>query len=216
MTDFGDAEERAPMTRTEAGDYEVVVVGAGASGIGAAIRLRQAGIDDVVVLEKAPELGGTWRDNTYPGCACDVPSALYSYSFAPNAEWTRAFAKQVEIRDYLSATALRFGVRPQVRLGAEVLRMQWDGSAQRWQLETTAGDFPARCSTPRGGITTSTSPASGSRSWAPVPRPCSSSRRSRAGSAGWSCSSAPRSGCCPSRTTMCRARNGGCCDRFRA
>src|SRR2546429_259506 len=71
--------------------FAVLVVGAGASGLGAAIRLGQAGVDDLAVLEKAGSLGGTWRDNTYPGCACDVPSALYSYSFAPNPGSTRAF-----------------------------------------------------------------------------------------------------------------------------
>src|SRR5881275_1520496 len=95
--------------------FAVLVIGAGASGLGAAIRLRQAGVDDLAVLEKAPDLGGTWRDNTYPGCACDVPSALYSYSFAPNPGWTRAFAQQPEIRSYLRSTAQRFGVADRIR-----------------------------------------------------------------------------------------------------
>ncbi|TCO35530.1 cation diffusion facilitator CzcD-associated flavoprotein CzcO [Kribbella steppae] len=123
---------------------DVVVVGAGASGIGAAIRLLQAGITDFTVLEKSSELGGTWRDNTYPGCACDVPSALYSYSFAPNPSWTRAFAGQSEIRSYLSDTAARYGVTPYIRCGVEMLRAQWDGAAQRWLLETSDGPLEAR------------------------------------------------------------------------
>jgi cation diffusion facilitator CzcD-associated flavoprotein CzcO len=138
------AQHATTTARTGSGDYEVVVVGAGASGLGAAIQLKRAGISDVVLVEKATAVGGTWRDNTYPGCACDVPSALYSYSFAPNSEWTRGFAKQEEIRDYLGATARRFGVDRQVRLGAEVHRMQWDETAQRWQLHTSAGDYTAR------------------------------------------------------------------------
>jgi cation diffusion facilitator CzcD-associated flavoprotein CzcO len=80
---------------------DVVIIGAGISGIGAAIRPRQAGFHDVVVLEKADSLGGTWRDNTYPGCACNVPSALYSYAFAQKGDWSRVFAPQAEIAAYV-------------------------------------------------------------------------------------------------------------------
>ena len=123
---------------------EVAVIGAGASGIGAAIRLRQAGIDDVVVLDKGDGLGGTWRDNTYPGCACDVPSALYSFSFAPNPEWTRAFAKQPEIRAYLRSVAEKHGVLPHIRTRTEVIESRWDEQARRWTLQTTAGQISAR------------------------------------------------------------------------
>jgi cation diffusion facilitator CzcD-associated flavoprotein CzcO len=122
----------------------VVVIGAGASGIGAAVKLRQAGIDDFVVLEKGTDLGGTWRDNTYPGCACDVPSALYSYSFAPNPEWTRAFAQQPEIRRYLEKTADTFDVRKHVRFGVEVLDARWDPESNVWQLDTTKGQYSAQ------------------------------------------------------------------------
>ncbi len=124
--------------------FEVLVVGAGASGLGAAIRLGQAGVTDLAVLEKADSLGGTWRDNTYPGCACDVPSALYSYSFAPNPEWTRAFAGQPEIRAYLHETAARFGVTEKIRYGVEVTRSQWNPRDGRWELETSAGPYTAR------------------------------------------------------------------------
>ncbi|RJQ81261.1 NAD(P)/FAD-dependent oxidoreductase [Pseudonocardiaceae bacterium YIM PH 21723] len=123
---------------------KVVVIGAGASGLGAAIRLKQQGITDFVVLEKAAELGGTWRDNTYPGCACDVPSALYSYSFAPNPEWTRAYAGQAEIQRYLLSVADRYGVRDKIDFGTELRAARWDEDAQLWRLETSAGDYTAQ------------------------------------------------------------------------
>ena len=90
----------------------VAIVGAGFGGLGAAIRLLQSGERDIVVLEKADDIGGTWRDNTYPGCACDVPSVLYSFSFAPNPDWSRSFSGQQEIWDYLRACVDRFDLRP--------------------------------------------------------------------------------------------------------
>ena len=90
--------------------HEAVVVGTGFGGLAAAIELQRNGIDDVVLLEKADSLGGTWRDNRYPGCACDIPSHLYSFSFAPSARWSRAYAEQPEIWDYLRRVADEFGV----------------------------------------------------------------------------------------------------------
>jgi cation diffusion facilitator CzcD-associated flavoprotein CzcO len=125
-------------------ETNVLVIGAGLSGIGAAIRLQQAGTTDLVVLEKADDLGGTWRDNTYPGCACDVPSALYSYSFAPKPTWTRAFARQAEIRGYLHDVADRFEVRDKIRFGVEVQRAQWHETSQRWHVDTNRGSWSAR------------------------------------------------------------------------
>lgn len=86
----------------------IVVVGAGFSGIGLAVELREAGFDDLLILERADDLGGTWRANTYPGCACDVPSQLYSYSFAPNPHWSRTYGTQPEILEYLRSVAVRF------------------------------------------------------------------------------------------------------------
>ncbi len=124
--------------------FDVAIIGAGCSGIGAAVRLRQAGFGDLVVLEKAGEVGGTWRENTYPGCACDVPSALYSYSFAPNPDWSRAFAGQEEIWRYLRRVADEHGVRPAIRFGAEVLDARWDEDTRVWRLATRAGAFVAR------------------------------------------------------------------------
>lgn len=123
-------------------EHEVVVIGAGASGIGAAIRLREQGITDFVVLEKGPGVGGTWRDNTYPGCACDVPSRLYSYTFAPNPDWSRVFAGQPEILTYLQDTADRHGVTHHLRLGVEVHTARWANG--HWRLSTSAGDITAR------------------------------------------------------------------------
>lgn len=123
---------------------EVAVLGAGFAGIGAAIRFKQAGITDFVVLEKASEIGGVWRENTYPGCACDVPSALYSYSFAPNPHWSRMFAEQAEIKAYIKDTAERYGVMPFVELNHEMLETTWDNKQKHWIVKTNAGVFFAR------------------------------------------------------------------------
>src|SRR5580765_393068 len=90
----------------------IAIIGAGFGGIGLGIRLRQAGLMDFVILEKSDSVGGVWRANTYPGAACDVPSHLYSFSFAPKADWSRSFSPQAEIQSYLRRTATDFGVRP--------------------------------------------------------------------------------------------------------
>jgi cation diffusion facilitator CzcD-associated flavoprotein CzcO len=121
----------------------VAIVGAGFGGIGAAIRLKQQGIDDFVVLERASRLGGTWRDNTYPGCACDVPSHLYSFSFAPNPNWTNTFSPQGEIWEYLEACTDRFGVRDKIRFNADVRGASWDDATNQWTIDTTVGEFTA-------------------------------------------------------------------------
>ena len=123
--------------------HRVAIIGTGFAGLGMGIRLKQAGIDDFVVLERAPDVGGTWRDNTYPGCQCDVPSHLYSFSFAPNPGWSRTFSHQEEIWDYLRDCAERFGITPHVRLNREVLEAAWDEEAGVWRLETSSGDLTA-------------------------------------------------------------------------
>lgn len=122
----------------------VAVIGAGFSGVGAAIALRQAGYDDVVVLEKEAVLGGTWRDNTYPGCACDVPSALYSFSYAQKPDWSRFYATQPEIERYLRDVAANAGVLPSIRCGVRVEGASWDDGAGRWRLETSDGRWDAQ------------------------------------------------------------------------
>jgi len=117
----------------------VAIVGAGFGGIGIAIRLRQAGFDDLVVFERADDVGGTWRDNSYPGCACDVPSHLYSFSFAPNPGWTRSFSGQAEIWEYLRRCVDAYGLKSNLRLGCEVLGATWDQTTGRWCLDTSDG-----------------------------------------------------------------------------
>ena len=118
-------------------------MGAGFSGLCMAIRLRQEGIEDFVVLEKAGEVGGTWRDNTYPGCQCDIPSALYSFSFAPNPDWTRFYPLQSEIREYLLRCVRDFELTPYIRLDHEVRGAAWDGEAGLWRVETSRGALAA-------------------------------------------------------------------------
>ncbi|GAA2654531.1 NAD(P)/FAD-dependent oxidoreductase [Streptomyces vastus] len=121
----------------------VAVVGSGFGGLGAAVRLRREGITDFVVLERAGSVGGTWRDNSYPGCACDVPSHLYSFSFAPNPDWPRTFSGQEHIRAYLEHVSDVFRLRPHLRFNSEVKRMTWDGERLRWEIETSSGNLTA-------------------------------------------------------------------------
>ena len=123
--------------------HRTVIVGAGFSGIGMAIRLLEDGERDFVLLERASDLGGTWRDNTYPGCRCDVPSHLYSFSFAPNPRWSATFSPQPEILEYLRGVADRFGVRPHVRFDTELESAEWDADEARWRIETSQGALTA-------------------------------------------------------------------------
>jgi cyclohexanone monooxygenase len=109
-----------------------------------AIKLKREGIEDFVVLERDQQVGGTWWANTYPGCGCDVPSHLYSFSFAPNPDWTRTYSKQPEIEAYLQRVAEDFGVTRHVRLGTTVTGARWDDDARRWTVETDQGDVSAR------------------------------------------------------------------------
>jgi len=121
-------------------DTYVLIVGSGFAGLGMAIRLKQAGIDDFVVLEQASGIGGTWRDNHYPGAACDVQSHLYSFSFEPWPEWSREFAPQKEILAYLEHCADKYGVRPHIRFGARVTRARWNEDESVWEVATSDGD----------------------------------------------------------------------------
>lgn len=121
--------------------HRVIVIGGGFAGLGAAIKLKQAGIQDFILLEKADELGGVWRENTYPGCACDVPSALYSYSFEPNPTWSRVFAGQAEIKQYLQNTAQKYQVLPHVHFNHEALAATWSDTKQCWIIKTNQGEL---------------------------------------------------------------------------
>ncbi len=124
-------------------DVRVLVIGAGPSGIATAIALREAGVHDYLVLEQGTDVGGTWRDNTYPGCGCDVPSAWYSYSFDPNPFWSRFYSRQPEILRYFRASARRHGVHQDIRFGVRVLRADWDDRTHRWTVRTTDGEYTA-------------------------------------------------------------------------
>lgn len=131
------------MTSAHGSHHRLVVVGSGFAGIGLGIQLLQHGETDFVVLEKADEVGGTWRDNTYPGVQCDVETSLYSFSFAPNPHWTRRFGWGAEIQRYLVALSHRFSLRSHLRLGHELLQARFDEASSRWQLQTSQG--PLSC-----------------------------------------------------------------------
>ncbi|WP_432975871.1 flavin-containing monooxygenase [Dactylosporangium sp. CA-233914] len=129
----------------------IAIIGAGFAGLGAAIRLRRRGHDDFVIFERAGELGGTWRDNAYPGCACDVPSQVYSFSFALNPAWSSTYSPQAEIWAYLRECAERFGVRPAIRFGTEVRQAAWDAAEARWRIATSRGEWTADVLIAAGG-----------------------------------------------------------------
>ncbi len=123
--------------------HRIIIIGSGFSGLGTAIHLKGYGEEDFLVLEKEAGVGGTWWVNHYPGCACDVESHLYSFSFELNPEWSRLYATQPEIRDYLNHCADKYGVRPHVRLNTAVQRLEWDAPRRRWRVATDAGDWTA-------------------------------------------------------------------------
>ncbi|SFB13684.1 Predicted flavoprotein CzcO associated with the cation diffusion facilitator CzcD [Amycolatopsis marina] len=123
--------------RTEAG---VIIVGSGFSGLGMAIQLRKEGREDFVILEKAQDVGGTWRDNTYPGCACDIQSHMYSFSFEQNPNWSRSFSPQPEIWDYMRGVAEKYDLYRFVRFGQEMTGARWDEEEGRWHVATASGD----------------------------------------------------------------------------
>ena len=118
----------------------VAIVGAGFGGVAAAVRLKDRGQDDIVILERSNRMGGVWCANVYPGIACDVPSHLYSLSFAPNPDWSKRFSPGSEIRAYLEGVAERFGITPHIRFNAEVERATFDEATGRWRLEVANGD----------------------------------------------------------------------------
>ena len=149
---------------------DAVVIGSGFAGIGMAIKLKESGRHDFVILEKDADLGGTWRDNTYPGCTCDVPSPMYSFSFAQNPDWSRFFSPQPEIWDYLRDVVDSYGLGRHIRYGSEVTAASFDEASGTWDVVVNG----ARPCAP--GL------------WSPAQAPCTSptsrtspaSRRSRA------------------------------------
>ena len=185
MTTTVDQQEASRNGGPAARHVPIAILGAGFGGLGMAIRLKQEGVDDFVVFERDTDVGGTWWANTYPGCQCDIPSHLYSYSFAPNPDWTRTYPLQEELGRYAARLRRRASACcDHIRLGCEVTGAQWDEAADRWRIETSDGEFTAdvliaapgflsepsipalpgletlrgrRSSTPRAGTTTTTS-----------------------------------------------------------
>lgn len=136
--------DNASDTTAAVRTVDTLIIGSGFAGLGAAIKLTQAGKRDFLVLERGSEVGGTWRDNTYPGAACDVPSHLYSYSFALNPEWTRSFSTQPEIQKYISSVAHRYNVLDKHVFGCDVRSARWNTATSRWDVHTSKGDFEAK------------------------------------------------------------------------
>lgn len=130
--------------KTSPQSVRLLVVGTGFGGLGTAIQAKRAGEQDFLVLERAEEVGGVWRDNSYPGCACDVQSHLYSFSFAPNPDWSRDFAPQGEIHDYLKRCARDFDLYPHIRFKTDVTRYNWDEQQAAWLVETSNGNYLAQ------------------------------------------------------------------------
>ncbi|MEM9176777.1 MAG: NAD(P)/FAD-dependent oxidoreductase, partial [Myxococcota bacterium] len=117
----------------------VTILGAGAGGLCAGIKLKEAGQDDFLIFDKEPRVGGTWQRNTYPGLECDIASPLYCYSFAPNPDWSGPFPPQSEIRAYLERVAFERGVEPHLRLGTGVTSARWNEDEARWRISFDDG-----------------------------------------------------------------------------
>jgi cation diffusion facilitator CzcD-associated flavoprotein CzcO len=128
------------MTAIATTHYETLIIGSGFAGLGMAIKLKESGQDNFLVLEQADSVGGTWRENTYPGCACDVPSHLYCFSFEPNPKWSRMFASQPEIREYLEHCTDKYGVRPHIRFDSPVTAARFDEATGLWDVEVGDGE----------------------------------------------------------------------------
>jgi len=124
-------------------NVQIAIIGSGFGGIGTAIRLKQEGLEEFIIFERADDVGGVWRDNTYPGCACDVQSHLYSLSFVPNPDWTHSFSPQAEIWDYLRKCARDYDVLQHIRFGHNVTEAVWEPEQQRWRIETSKGTYLA-------------------------------------------------------------------------
>lgn len=132
------AAEQLPQSTAQ--QHAVVIVGAGFAGIGAAAELKRRGIEDFLILERADDVGGVWRDNTYPGCQCDVPSSLYSFSFLPKPDWSDRFASQPEIQEYLRAAVREVGIESKIQFKRDVAKIQWSVDDQLWTLTLADGE----------------------------------------------------------------------------
>ena len=137
-------EKKSPKQEQAVHVYDTIVVGAGISGIAAAYKMNQAGYDNYVILEKASRVGGTWRDNNYPGCGCDVPSALYSFSFSPSYKWSHLFARQPEILSYLEDVVAKHDLGGKIEFNNELISAKWNEAEQLWYLDTSKGKYQAK------------------------------------------------------------------------
>ena len=129
------AEQTAETTTQKPVHTRALIIGTGFSGLGMGIALQQQDVD-FVILEKADDIGGTWRDNTYPGCACDIPSHMYSFSFEPKPDWQHMWSLQPEIQDYLQGVTDKYGLRRYIRFNSHVDRAHWDDDEMRWHVFT--------------------------------------------------------------------------------
>ncbi|MBW2423583.1 MAG: NAD(P)/FAD-dependent oxidoreductase [Deltaproteobacteria bacterium] len=127
-------------SKTRARDLRIAIIGAGPGGLCMAIRLKQAGFEDFVLLEKSEGVGGTWNHNRYPGCECDIPSHLYSFSFEIKPDWSKPYGTQPEILEYFEAIAAKYGLLPHCRFGTEVKGAHWDERSARWKVELASGE----------------------------------------------------------------------------
>ena len=139
MDDIASSPAKAPIRLDPARGLRIAIVGAGFSGIGMAAHLKRAGLDNFVILDRGADLGGTWRDNDYPGCACDVPVRLYSFSFAQSGDWSRIYGGQAEILAYLRRCAARFHLGPHFRFDCALTAATWDGDARCWRISLADG-----------------------------------------------------------------------------
>src|SRR5258707_5618771 len=132
------APQQAESSTQKAVHTRALIIGTGFSGLGMAIALQRQGVD-FLILEKADDVGGTWRDNSYPGCACDVPSHLYSFSFEPKATWSKLFSPQPEILDYLRGVTEKYGLRRYIRFNSRAARAHGDATDYSWHVFTDTG-----------------------------------------------------------------------------
>ncbi len=135
------ATSLAPSSGSSVTRHSYAIVGTGFAGLGMAIELKKKGREDFIILERAEDVGGTWRDNHYPGAACDVPSHLYSFSFEPNCDWSRVYPTQPELKRYLREVAEKWDLLPHIRFGHQLNAAHYCEHSQRWQLETTGGNY---------------------------------------------------------------------------
>src|SRR5580658_1418634 len=133
-----------PTLRASRPDHEVLIIGSGFAGLGMAIQLDKAGFPGFALIEKEDDVGGTWRVNDYPGCACDVPSHMYSFSFEPNPNWSREFASQPEILAYLRRCADKYRLRSRIQFRTQVIGVAYDEDACLWNVRLAPAEGMAR------------------------------------------------------------------------